>query len=485
MRSSRQRMGSPVRSPSPVKRPFTFGGGPSLAVPLSSPLPKPSRRRGHHYKHSSVSMNMFQQPDRAADQTNKELPQYPVPSISSVLSSVTTPQRLRLAWCVFQLSLAPICYALGFHYGNICLSTLSHVVFYDAFGNILSVVVMILTNFDVWKSSSLKYPFGLGRIEVLVGFGLSVSLVFVGIDLLSHVIEEFIIALAVDSAGVDSMNSEEAEAAAVALSHHVHETTGGTQLNPLLYEALICLVVLVSLLSSSIVRGKRDEDDEDNVRTDGIFLPGKRSIVSAKRLSSITLEAPKKHSILHHLSSTRNGVNACTTALTLIYSAYSLLYPLIHATNSIEVLNEASTVALSLLILTFGYRLIDRLGNTLLLKSPPESVKQMILKNIQQLDVYRPDYKVEEFLISRVNHKIFIIVLRLVMPGASDDDEAKFRFYAARIIRSLMYRSMNGELDGPEKVDRKSLVALLNLDAAFDTMDESGEQFEITIDIAT
>ncbi|QPG74082.1 hypothetical protein FOA43_001403 [Brettanomyces nanus] len=490
--------GSPVRSLSPQvvqsdttkidgaiasagSTPFTFGSG---SLNGSAPLPKPSHRRGHHYKHSSVSMNMFQQPERK--EPAEELPLYPVPTITDVLSGITTSQRLKLAWCGMQLGLATLCCCLGFQYGNICLSTLSHVVFYDAFGNLLSVVVLILTNFVVWKSSSLKYPFGLGRIEVLVGFGLSISMVFVGVDLLSHVIEEVII----DTASV--AGTQDYAAGPPISLHHIHETKEGPQLNAILYECLIALVVFVSVFSSYVVCGSKDTtnsngDDEpmNSPRDTGSIFSGRRARASAKRLSSITLEAPKKQTILNRLNSTRNGINVYTTALTVLYSVYCICYPLIHASASIELMSQISTVILSLLILAFGYRLIDRLGNTLLLKSPSESLEQRIIRNIQQLDVYRPNYRIDEFLISKVNHKIFIIVLKMQMPGASDDDEAKFRFYTSRIIRSLMYRSLNGELDFPEQKepDRRYLVALLNLDASFDTMDGSGEQFELTIDI--
>jgi Co/Zn/Cd efflux system component len=50
----------------------------------------------------------------------------------------------------------------------------------------LCVAVDVLGNFEVWKRSSIRHPFGLQRAEVLAGFATSVLLVFMGMDLISH-----------------------------------------------------------------------------------------------------------------------------------------------------------------------------------------------------------------------------------------------------------------------------------------------------------
>ncbi|KAH0547570.1 hypothetical protein FGG08_000295 [Glutinoglossum americanum] len=51
---------------------------------------------------------------------------------------------------------------------------------------IKSNVVDVLGNFEVWKRSSIRHPFGLERAEVLAGFAMSVFLLFMGMDLISH-----------------------------------------------------------------------------------------------------------------------------------------------------------------------------------------------------------------------------------------------------------------------------------------------------------
>ncbi|GMG33872.1 unnamed protein product [Ambrosiozyma monospora] len=80
------------------------------------------------------------------------------------------------------------------------------------------------------------------------------------------------------------------------------------------------------------------------------------------------------------------------------------------------------------------------------------------------------------------------------MVGASEEDESKLRFYASKIIRNLMFKAISGQLDSnptaaavsadPDvDADRKSLIDILNFDSPFDYLDDTGEQFEITIDV--
>jgi len=66
------------------------------------------------------------------------------------------------------------------------MTALSHLIFFDSLGALLCVVVDVLGNFEVWKRSSIRHPFGLERAEVLAGFAMSVLLLFMGFDLISH-----------------------------------------------------------------------------------------------------------------------------------------------------------------------------------------------------------------------------------------------------------------------------------------------------------
>jgi Co/Zn/Cd efflux system component len=66
------------------------------------------------------------------------------------------------------------------------MTALSHLVFFDVGSAAVCVAVEVLGNFEVWRRSSVRHPFGLQRVEVLAGFAMSVFLVFGGFDLLSH-----------------------------------------------------------------------------------------------------------------------------------------------------------------------------------------------------------------------------------------------------------------------------------------------------------
>jgi Co/Zn/Cd efflux system component len=76
--------------------------------------------------------------------------------------------------------------------GSLAMTALSHLVFFDAGSAAICVAVDVLGNFEVWKRSSIRHPFGLERAEVLAGFALSVFLLFGGFDLVSHNLKHFL-----------------------------------------------------------------------------------------------------------------------------------------------------------------------------------------------------------------------------------------------------------------------------------------------------
>lgn len=89
-----------------------------------------------------------------------------------------------MAWCFCHLSAAA--YVQWSAQGSLAFTALSHLIFYDAMGAFLCAFVEVLSNFEVWKRSSVRQPFGLERSEVLVGFAMSILLLFMGFDLISH-----------------------------------------------------------------------------------------------------------------------------------------------------------------------------------------------------------------------------------------------------------------------------------------------------------
>lgn len=143
-----------------------------------------SARRGHKYKHSSVSL-----PPAVSIATPTRPPltlpnSLPIPTFKEFRASLTMNQRLRLAWSVIHMLIAA--YTAWNAHSSSSLESLSHLLFYDSLGALLCVLVEGCSNFDVWGRSSIRHPFGLQRIEVIAGFALSVLLIFFGFDLISH-----------------------------------------------------------------------------------------------------------------------------------------------------------------------------------------------------------------------------------------------------------------------------------------------------------
>jgi hypothetical protein len=56
--------------------------------------------------------------------------------------------------------MAVAAYTLWNASGSLAMTAVSHLIFFDALGAILCVAVDVLSNFDVWKRSSIRHPFG-------------------------------------------------------------------------------------------------------------------------------------------------------------------------------------------------------------------------------------------------------------------------------------------------------------------------------------
>ncbi|KAI0430813.1 cation efflux family-domain-containing protein [Xylaria sp. FL1042] len=172
----------PIDIPKPnAPNPFNF----QTQVISTSPVkPNVGQRRGHKYKHSSISAQhqIFQEPPpRAPLALPRDLP---VPTLKETWKSMSRDQRHRLYWCICH-ALVAIWLFLSAH-GSLTMTALSHLVFFDVGSALICVAVEVLGNFEVWKRSSIRYPFGLERAEVLAGFAMSIFLIFGGFDLVSH-----------------------------------------------------------------------------------------------------------------------------------------------------------------------------------------------------------------------------------------------------------------------------------------------------------
>ncbi|KAJ0108036.1 cation efflux family protein family [Diaporthe amygdali] len=165
----------------PAPGPFNFQTQSMSTSPVRSNI---GQRRGHRYKHSSISTQhqIFQEPPPRPPPV---LPaSLPVPTLKEAWGSMHKDQRVRLYWSLCHACVAGyVFFSAG---GSLAMTALSHLVFFDVGSAAICVCVDVLGNFEVWRRSSIRHPFGLQRVEVLAGFAMSVFLVFGGFDLLSH-----------------------------------------------------------------------------------------------------------------------------------------------------------------------------------------------------------------------------------------------------------------------------------------------------------
>ncbi|KAJ5728958.1 uncharacterized protein N7483_003466 [Penicillium malachiteum] len=166
--------------------PFNF----NTTVMAKSPVVKSNigQRRGHKYKHSSISHQIFLEPPPRAPLA---LPNsLPIPTFKECRTSMSKDQKTRFWWSVCHMFVAA--YTLWTAHGSLAMTALSHLILFDSLGALVCVAVDVLGNFEVWKRSSIRHPFGLERAEVLAGFAMCVLLLFMGLDLISHNLQHFL-----------------------------------------------------------------------------------------------------------------------------------------------------------------------------------------------------------------------------------------------------------------------------------------------------
>ncbi|RTE74779.1 hypothetical protein BHE90_010753 [Fusarium euwallaceae] len=183
--------------------PFNFQTQVISTAPVKSNI---GQRRGHRYKHSSISSQhqIFKEPPQRPPPV---LPaSLPIPTIREAWKSMTKDQRIHYYWSLCHLAVAT--YVFFRSEGSLATTALSHLVFFDAGSAAVCVMVDVLGNFEVWRRSSIRHPFGLERAEVLAGFAMSIFLLFGGFDLVSHALKHFL----------ESLGNHEA--------HHAHGHDG-------------------------------------------------------------------------------------------------------------------------------------------------------------------------------------------------------------------------------------------------------------------
>lgn len=443
---------SPVRrSLSPTKSgPFNFkpqeimvhgkGSNSSLQV-------KPAHRKGHRYKHSSVSMNMFQEPplaDLAEKAPLKSIADlYPIPNYKEAFASISKSQKGRLAWSACHFATSLLVFYTGFNLGVSSLSTLAHLIFYDSLGSLFIVLVDVMANFEVWKKPSISFPFGLERLEVLVGFALSASLVMLGFDLFSHFFEELVLSL------MSHDNEDHGEHDH--LSHHVHEELGPVG-NIVAYEVVLLISLAVSLVSSNVILAYDRINDMLNSTSGKAqqyngFSKGK--INYYKGGSTTMNSATMSLRILNMIKAWRSYP---TYLVTITYIIFLIVVPIIPGSWVQELaydIQKCANILVACLLCYNGWNLVKFLGGTLLCAFPYSDyqnsvTKSNIMDQITGLDCFKHGYLIQKLFVTKFSYSLYVIGVCIEMKGANADDEVRMKFETNRIIENEVKKLERG-----------------------------------------
>ncbi|KAK6351149.1 Endoplasmic reticulum zinc transporter [Orbilia javanica] len=368
----------------PTRSPFNFKQ--VVMAPPTNPgsmNQQANQRRGHRYKRSSISHQIFTEPKpRAPLAVPLSLP---IPTVKEWRQSMTKEQKIRLGWGLVHFGIAIFCAWKG--HGSLAMTALSHLVIYDAVSAALCVVVDVLSNFDVWSRSSIRHPFGLQRAEVLIGFAMSVLLLFMGFDLIQHAAQDLV-------AGFQGEEDHEGHSHG-GHGHHRHQRVPNGTIDS--YALLVIGATLVS----------------------GIGLKNHVRIGKALRFAYIS-NLPSILSNPSHF-------------LTLSCSGLLLLLPLLSVTMYAWVDRTLSlTIAVSMIVL--GLRLVKILGSMLLMRYGGEGVPEVV-KAIEQDSAVTT---IEEASFWQVHYSLCMANLKLHVRLSDASTEAKIRERITRLIKDRL-----------------------------------------------
>ncbi|CEP61097.1 Zn(2+) transporter ZRG17 LALA0_S02e06656g [Lachancea lanzarotensis] len=438
---------SPIRhnrSPSPdrskrrsslvVEKPFNFSSS-TLQLPKSGgSASRTSFRKGHRYKHSSVSMNFFQEPEvKIPLSIAKSLP---IPDFADLRSNIPWPTGyVKLALILLQTTTCIITFHLGHSKSWNNFITLSHLILYDVIGSLAIVFVENLSQFQVWNTGTVKLPFGLNRMDLLLSFALAISLCFMGLDLFFHILEETI-ALFVESSNHDHHDEI---APKIPHSHHSSLLLQTTKDSQLWYGILICNLALSLFTLFKIFQSNS-----------------------------------------HARYKTKNPL------ITSTYILYLVLLPVISKFTSLS--DYVATGLLSLLIMTYGWRIAKWTSTVLLIgfstvslnglmldnsehgadTAPADSgsgtlpkskkdtskstgsgtnitcdpavVKNKLKEAIEELAAFRANCRLshDNLTIFKINFEQYVVLLKIDMSGGSNDDELNLRVSVDKCIRQML-----------------------------------------------
>ncbi|KAK8169746.1 cation efflux family protein family [Phyllosticta citrichinensis] len=331
-------------SPELSRNPFNFQPHQYVVGGKSPPKSDLGRRRGHKYKHSSVSHQIFLEP--TPREPLKVPASLPLPTFAEVRSSMTPEQKLRVLWCGCHLLVGGfVKYSAQ---GSTAMTALSHLMFYDFVGAGVCCIADIGSNFECWRRTSLKRPFGFERFEVLAGLAMAVILLFTGFDLVSHNLQH----------ALENSGSHEA--------HHAHPDHSNERVSAGSVDAAALAAIVATLISALVLKNHA-------------------------RISKVLRFA--------YLESLPSVLSNPSHFLTLSCSSLLLLLPLLSIKMYVW-LDRTITATVAISMTTLGCRLMWNLGRILMMSySGPglESLLRMIeadpaVSNVEEAKVWQVHY---------------------------------------------------------------------------------------------
>ncbi|WEW61679.1 cation diffusion zinc membrane transporter Zrg17 [Emydomyces testavorans] len=359
------------RASQDISGPFNF----QPTVLAKTPVVKSGvgQRRGHKYKHSSISHQIFLEPPPRAPLA---LPNsLPIPTLKECRGSMSREQKVRFWWSLCHITVAG--YTLWSAHGSMAMTGLSHLLLFDSLGALLCVAVDVLGNFEVWKRSTVRHPFGLQRAEVVAGFALSVLLFFMGGDLISHIVTHLL-----ETSG-----------------HKSHQSHSHDHVSPGSLDVTVLLAILATLISA-------------------FGLKNHARIGKAMRFAYIA-SLPSLLSNPAHF-------------LTLSCSSILLLLPLLSVTIYTW-MDQTFALAVAISMCALGIRLVSTLGSMLLMSYSGPGVS-----NVMRDIVAHPSVsEIEEAKFWQVHYGLCMANFRLKVTG-TEESMTRMRERITSIIKERL-----------------------------------------------
>ena len=451
--------GNGKRSSITLDSPFNFTAStlqPHQQTPPSSAASRTSFRKGHRYKHSSVSMNFFQEPEvKIPLNIAKSLP---IPDLNDLVSNLPWPKaHIQLSIAALQILACLITFQIGHLYSWSNFITLSHFITYDIIGSLVIIFVENLSQFQVWFTGTITFPFGLNRIDVLLSFALAVSLCFVGLDLLFHIIEELIVLFVESGNALTNIHDHDEINEQIPHSHVASANDSQNENITLWYGILLINLVLSTLsLYKTFYANKYS-----NLKTKNPII----TITYTAYLFTYPLLLDFLSSISDYLATLIisililwHGLTIArwtSTVLLMGFSTTSLSDSALFNNNSSadatthtqQVESKSSKVnppvrprsMSSLPIATMNTKTVKTAFiNPTTSTENPTTIKNMIKDQIERLSEFKSRYilNYDDIVISKVNFTLYVVLIKITMKGGSNDDELILRLAIDRCIQT-------------------------------------------------